>query len=359
MLIQVFKRIRGYFNKIICYTNIHGKQEIWKEVKNIDFIVSPIFFDKLNLLINYILRTLKALCGVLFVKDIDIIYSGSDFFPDVLPSFFYKIFNKKIKWVQCIFHIYPDWKTRPWSKVRSFIAQYIQKFSFVIIKKYADLIININTQVKDELIKKWFDPKKIIVDPPWINFEYLDTLKVSKDIKKYEWSFLARLNPSKGIFDLVNIWRIVVEEIPNARLALIWWWSENIKNQLTNLINKYWLQNNIDVLGFLENEKTFSIIKKSNVLLFPSHEEWFGIVIAEAMVCNTSVVSWDLPVFDEIFEDYIMKIEKDNIDLFAKKVIDLLRDKNKRQIIENKWYKFVKKYSWDGVAKKTLEIIDK
>lgn len=355
MLIQIFKRIRNEFGDVYCYTNMDGKKVIEKDVENVKFHTSKIFFGQLPLGISYLLRTLQAF-KVLFLKDADIIYGGSDFFPDVVPSFFYKIFHPRTKWIQCIFHIYPDWKKRPGNKIRNAIAKYLQNISFLFIKK-ADVIVNINQQVKAELTKNGFDKEKIFVNTPGIDVEYFENLKINEDILKYDGTFLARLNPSKGIFDLIEIWKKVVEKKTEAKLAIIGGGSNEIKNKLKSEIQKNGLEKNVDVLGFLENDRSFSIIKNSKVFIFPSHEEGFGIAIAEAMACGVPVIAWNLPVYDEIFGENILKIEENNNDNFSEEVIELLKNESIRISMANKARSFIDKYSWDLIAKKHLGIV--
>ncbi len=353
MLIQIFKRIRSDFNKIYCITNFDGKIVIENDLKNIDFLLSSTVFDKLNLLINYFFRTIQAF-RILKLKNIDIIYSGSDFFPDVLPAYIYTKLNPSTKWYQCIFHIYPNYKVRPGSKIKSFVAEYLQKFSFFFAKN-ADCIININTQVSQKLIQIGFEKEKIVVNTPGINFNYLSDIKYDADTPYYDATFLARLNPSKGIFDLINIWKLVLSKVPNARLGIIGGGSKKIIEELTIQIKENSLENNISLLGFIENQQSFEIIKKSKVFIFPSHEEGFGIAIADAMACSVPVISWDLEVYDEIFEDNLVQIPLDDIDGFANKIVSTLEQANK-DIVE-KAYKFIGKYDWEQISIKHKNIL--
>lgn len=356
MFIQIFKRIRKSFNKVSIFTSKAGKSIYEKELKDIAYVMSNGFFDKCFLIINYCLRTLSAF-SCLFIKDIDIIYSGSDFFPDVIPAFFYKLFHRDTKWFQCVFHIYPSWHKRPGNKITNFIAQYLQQFSLLFIHR-ADYVININTQVKKYLTDKGFDPNKIVVNTPGIDFSSISKLKVNTHQRRYDAVFLSRLTPSKGVFDLIKIWKEVVSIKPVCKLAIIGEGSPEVKKELMKEIAVSKLQSNIDVLGYLDDNEAFSLIKNSQVFLFPSHEEGFGIAIAEAMTCGIPVIAWNLPVYDEVFEDNLVKVEENDINSFAAKVVELQNSHFLSQNISNKAYNFIKKYEWKEIASRHLELLN-
>lgn len=358
MFIQVFKRIRAEFDKIFVYTNIDGKVVIEDGgLLGVELCLSNKLFDRFNIFINYICRTLKAISS-LKLENIDIVYSTSDFFPDVVPAYLYKMFNKKSKWFQCVFHIYPDWRKRPGNKFRNYVAGYLQKISLLLIKK-ADCIVNINTQVKEYLIRHGFEKDKIVINTPGIDVGYFEKLSSGKVVEKYDAVFLARLNPSKGVNDLIDIWNLVVKKNKIARLAIVGGGSDEIKNKLRQRIIEYNLSSNINILGFLEDKEAFTLIKNSKVFIFPSHEEGFGIAIAEAMACNAAVVAWDLPVYKEIFEDNIILVEENNHGKFAERVVELLDNENTRTEISKRANVFVCKYDWREISKKHLEIISR
>ncbi|MDP1845632.1 MAG: glycosyltransferase family 4 protein [Candidatus Moranbacteria bacterium] len=319
---------------------------------------------KFKSLFGLCLKSLLIIAKSFFVLKLDfleskdekvIAYSSSDLFWEVIPAFYFKIRKKNIKWVQAIHHIYPDWKTRPGNKATNFFGYYSQRFSFWLIKKKADKIISVSDFSKNQLVKAGFPESKINVSSNGIDIEYFESIK--KIETAYDGVFLGRLNRSKGIFDLIRIWKKVCDELPQARLAIIGGGREETKKILLKKIRNYNLEKNIDLLGFLEDKKAHQILKSGKVFLFPSHEEGWGIAIAEAMACGLPVVSWNLPVYKEIFGIRTMQIEEKNTNLFSSKVLELLKNDTMRKKIGEDGKEFIKKYSWDSVAKKELEII--
>lgn len=293
-----------------------------------------------------------------FLKSKDekiIVYSSSDLFWEVIPAFFFKAKNKSVKWAQVIHHAYPDWKSRPGYLVVNFFGYYLQKFSFWLIRKRADRIIVVNSLVRRELIRLGFSEDRIFVSSNGIDLKYFEKIEGAE--VSYDGVFLGRLSHSKGIFDLLEIWKKVCDEFPRARLAIIGGGSEETKNILSKKISNCGLKENIDLLGFLENKKAYPILKSGKVFLFPSHEEGWGIAVAEAMACGLPVVSWDLPVYKEIFDDRTTQIKENDIDLFSNKILELLKNDAMRKKVGEDGKEFIKKYSWDSVAKKELKII--
>jgi glycosyltransferase involved in cell wall biosynthesis len=266
-----------------------------------------------------------------------------------------KLRNKDIKWIQVIHHIYPNSKKRAGNKLANFFGFYLQKLSLLLIKKKADKIIILNEPIRKELIKRGFQENKLYFGCNGIDLEYLDSIK-KKDFS-YDGVFLGRLSPSKGTNDLVEVWKKVCESLPEARLALVGGGNNEEKKQLDRKIEKYHLENNIDLLGFLENDETFSILKSGRVFLFPSHEEGWGISISEAMACALPVVAWNLPAYVEIYRNNIIAIAENNVDSFAKQTTLLLQDDDKREEMGKMGREFIKKYSWEKVAKTEYEII--
>jgi len=285
----------------------------------------------------------------------NVVYATSDLFWEVIPAYISKTKNKKVEWVQVIHHVYPDWKKRPGKKIIGFFGRCLQNFSFFLIKNKADKIILMNQVTKKYLLKKGFDEKKISISSNGIDLEYLNSFQESGC--SFEGIFLGRLNPSKGIYDLVKIWKKVSRKLPKARLAIIGGVERNIKEELEKKINGSGLRDNIEIMGFLDDEKGYGILKQGKVFIFPSHEEGWGIAILEAMACGLPVVSWNLPVYSEIFGNHTFQIEENDMESFSKKVLEILENPNFQEKIKARGKEFATRYSWDNVAKRELEII--
>lgn len=351
MFIQVLKRIRGNLGLLWCVTNPDGKAAVEREVFEVIFKLSSPVLDRFNLMVNYVMRTLLAL-RCLVLKP-DVVYSTSDFFPDVVPAFLLKLLRPRVMWIQCVFHIYPDWRSRPGPKTRSFIAQYLQQCSLLLSRR-ADVVLNINNGVKNYLVANGFDAERIAINPPGVDLDYLRDIQPVPEAEGYDGIFLGRLNPSKGIFDLPAIWAGVVKEIPTARLAIVGGGAAETVVRLKEAVREKGMGKHISMLGYLGNDKAFPILKASKVFLFPSHEEGFGIAIVEALACKVPVVAWRLPVFEEFFSGLIKMADADRFEQFSRFVLNQLKGKN---TMDAETAGKLDRFSWGTVSENMNSII--
>jgi glycosyltransferase involved in cell wall biosynthesis len=346
VFVETYKRISDY--RKIVVTSALGKKLCQENGLMAKFLITTKEKEFGQAIPIYIKRTLKAFRLKIKISQNDILVGTSDFFPDVLPIFWLKLKNKRksLFWVQNIFHLISRSRLLP---------HLAQKVSLILIKKYADAIIVDNRQFREDLLRAGFAPKKIFVNYPGINLDYLGKIKPAK--KGYDGVFMAQLRPSKGIFDLIKIWHLVCQKLPQAELAIIGKGQEGIVNEMKARIKKAKLEGNISLLGFLPDDEAFSLIAASKIFVFPSHEEGFGIAPLEAQALGLPVVAWNLPVFDEIFPKGMTKIKRRDTQNFAMAVSSLLCDEKKRKGLAQQAKANAKRFSWQQTTGRVESIL--
>jgi len=346
MTFQIFKRIKPNFDSLIWLTNEDGAKNIRLFTDNPTIIITPGYFEKFPISIGYFLKMLFA-CITIYKYKFNFIYSSSDFFPDVIPSWLYQKINKETRWIQCVYHLYPSYKIRAGNIILNFLLQSSQKFSLYLSKTNSK-VVTINSDVYTDLLNLGYDINNLTIITPGIDFAVIQSSPKAL-IRKENINavFLGRIKVSKGVFDLLDIWSLVIKEKENLQLTIIGSGEEKIQNELHKQIRLKKLEKNISVIGFVDSEKKYELMKNSNVFIFPSHEEGFGIAIAEALACSMNVLVWDLPVYEEIYGNNIIKIDMGNNFKFSQEIISYL-DKN----IKNTTGKnFSKKFDWEIVSK--------
>lgn len=98
--------------------------------------------------------------------------------------------------------------------------------------------------------------------------------------------FLGKLGQRKGVYDLLECWRSVVAEIPDARLLI----GGNGEVDLARMrAAKLGVSSSIDFLGWVDGERKLELLKNADAFVLPSYNEGLPMSVLEAM-------SWGKPV---------------------------------------------------------------
>jgi len=356
--IEIAKRLMRKNVEVWVVTSKLGKEMCEKYGLKAKYVITTTEDEIKSVTCTYLKRIIRALFLKFELRKGDILYSTSDFLPDVLPAFILKLRNKDVGWIQVIHHLYGNPLRR---RGKNFLVNLIgflsQRVSFAMIKREADLIIAVNPLVKWQLVRLGFNASKIRVNYNGVDLMKMESIKPSD--KKYDCVFLGRLNVSKGIFDLIKIWKVIVKKNPSITLAIIGGGDKSLEYALRNRVEEEKLENNINVLGFLDDEQAFGILKSCKVFVFPSYEEGFGIAALEAMACELSVVAWDLPVYREVFPKGMIRVPLGDAKKFADEILRLLNDPELYEKMRDDAIETASKYDWNKIAEKELELIER
>lgn len=207
----------------------------------------------------------------------DFVYSASDFLPDSIAGAIFK--SKGCKWIAGFY--LKAFRDNP-------IHYYTQKVVRKLIDKFSDMVIVTNPTMYDIFPNK----KKT-----WINGGIdVKLAGLSDHPKIYDAVFCGRIHPSKGIDELLEIWELVREKKPDARLALIGDGDLGVDYIKQKLFAKHGLKNynGIDLLGYMGNER-YEVYKRSKVVLYPTPLKYdhFSMAPVEAMACGCPLVCFN------------------------------------------------------------------
>jgi len=177
----------------------------------------------------------------------------------------------------------------------------------------------------DDTRNEW-DLKNIIVIPNPLGFYPLEVAKLEN--KKV--IAVGRHCYQKGFDLLLKSWKIVHEHFPD--------WTLEIYGEKDPTVNLFSQIESLELDGSVALcEPTANIQQKyleSSVFVLSSRFEGFGNVIIEAMACGVTSVSFDCPFGPKaIISDNIngFLIANGDIISFAEKIMELMRDKEKRK----------------------------
>lgn len=292
------------------------------------------------------------------------IYSSSDFWMDIFPAVLLKLRFSNLKWVATWFQTAPNplsgYRVKGKRKNIYFVSALIYWFSQLVVKplinKFADKIIVNN----EEEVKRFPDQEKhrdLIVILGAVPIKEIDKWKSKIGVlpKVYDAVFQGRFHPQKGVVELVDIWRKVVDKVPKVKLVMIG--DGPLYKDVELRIKNLGLEKNVKLVGYLfDGAEKFKIFSQSKIVIHPAFYDSGGMAAAEAMAFGLPAVGFDLNSYKSYYPEGMLKIPLGNLDEFALELVDLLKDKKKRlrlgelakNTIENNW-------SWEERANQIFQ----
>ncbi len=299
---------------------------------------------------SFVFTYLKRILNTSYIasdsfKNANVLWSSSDFLPDTIPGFLGKFLYKK-KWYANFFLR----ARNPFAKevnlsARTLLYYISQQISILLFRFFADKVFVLSIHDKHYLNSRGIHSTVL---SGGVNIDAVD--KVKNDTKKYDACFVGRFHYQKGLPDLLKIWSALCKKNPNLILSIV---GSGIPEEIKSVkdkINQYGIKSNIVLHGFLDGGKKYKIIKQSKLLLFPSSFESWGVVVAEALVCGTPVVSYSLDQIKDNFPYGVKWVENGNIEKYQNAVDDLITNDKRRKLLAQKTFLNRNRYDWKNSA---------
>lgn len=328
------------------------------------------FWRRGGFLICYFARIFRSIWFALTTK-IDnnketIIYSASEFWMDSLPAFILKIRFPKVCWVAAWFQTAPNplkgfaaGKRENLYKLSAFYYWFVQLPIKPLINLFADFVL-----VNNDLEKKQFPQieKKghAIVILGAVNIkEIKEWLAENNKLEKiYDCVFQGRFHPQKGVVELIDIWKLVVHKMPDAKLAMIG--DGPLMNDVRSKIKDLRLGGNINLFGYIfDGDEKYRIFSQSKIVVHPAFYDSGGMASAEAMAFGLPCVGFDLEAYQYYYPKGMIKVKRGNLEEFASEIVDLIKNKSRRENIGNEARSMImKNWNWDNRVEQLLIVLN-
>src|SRR6266571_613901 len=360
--VEIAKRIDVPDSVVV--TTSTGKKFCMTNSLKSNFIITTQGESRRPLLLEYLLRTITGAARTYGVRDGDILYSTSDFIPDVWPAFFRKIINRKTRWIALSLLVAPSpfygYRTarnkNPASQpsFRLLLYKLSQVFALLLMKLAAEKVF-VGVSTYNYYAARLGTNKVCSIDYG------VDLEKIAKvephAVSRFDAIFVGRMHAQKGLLDIPDIWRKVCAELPLAKIGLIYSGHGPLESRLVREIEQRKLSSNIILIGFKDDVEKFAFMKSTKVFCCPSYYESWGMVIAEAMAAGLPVVGYDLPAYRTVFGDSIVRVPIGDTTRFALKIVELLKDSERRKKLAQQGSDFIRRYSWENLVQREQQYL--
>ena len=168
--------------------------------------------------------------------------------------------------------------------------------------------------------------------------------------------FIGRFEePRKGLSVLTQALPAIIAEFPDVKIFVAGPGEspDTLKDIQPSLRSRF------TFMGRISEEEKANFLASVGLYIAPNTGgESFGIILAEALAAGASVVASDITAFDSLLGhgDYGTLFQSENPDDLATKVIELLKDSERRRAIADRGKIYAQSFDWDVVADKIYDV---
>lgn len=164
---------------------------------------------------------------------------------------------------------------------------------------------------------------------------------------------VSGLHKRKNIFFIIEVIKKIKEYIPTIQLKIIGEGQE--RKKLESKVKQYMLEDNIIFLGEKKREEIYSELNKSDIFIFSSLSEGFGLVIVEALKMGVPVVTSNIPVMKELIISGKNGIICDlNVNKYVEAILEI--KKNLNEYKKNTQIYFNENFLAENMSKHYIEL---
>ncbi len=184
-----------------------------------------------------------------------------------------------------------------------------------------------------------------------------DEVKRKYDLREPFIFYCGSLSPRKNVFRLIKAFDLIKHKIPHQLVFTAGksWHDKHIYR----LIKDLKLDNRVTVLGHVACKDMPVIYNLSEVYVYPSFYEGFGLPVLEAMACGCPVITSNVTSLPEVVGEAAIMVNPYSVEQLGGAIYKVLQDNDCKKKLINKGFQQIKKFSWEKTAYQTLEVFRK
>lgn len=232
----------------------------------------------------------------------------------------------------------------------------LKQLLFIIRKKSVDAfmqkaakLITFSQASKKRLLAYGYDENHIKVLYHYAFDEIKPFIQGKRDIKNNKVLFVGTITYHKGLHIIIEAMRVVVKEIPGAKLLIAGQGKGKYLDLILGLVDKFNLRNHIEFLGHKNNREILELMKKVDIVVVP--EQWYSefgpIILIESKLSHKPVVASKIGSIPEFVRDGLdgVLVTFNDANAFAKGIIGLLENSDSMSCMADGISEDIKKIS--------------
>jgi glycosyltransferase involved in cell wall biosynthesis len=171
--------------------------------------------------------------------------------------------------------------------------------------------------------------------------------------------FTGRLEARKNVAGLVRAFDCFRRETGSKHRLVLAGRMNWTSGELRDTIDQLQLWDDVIITGHLPIEQLPALYSAADAFVFPSFWEGFGIPVLEAMACGTPVVASNVSSIPEVAGGAARLVNPHRIGDIAEAIHDVTGNARLRESMRQKGFLRAAQFSWDSVARRTLEAYER
>ncbi len=296
--------------------------------------------------LDFVLRAILGILRRRQLRSCDVLLCTSHFIADVLPA----VMSKPRRAAAIIWHVIDA----PWKRPRGMgwnnsLAYVSERFALLLIRSLFGANI-VGTMWLARRLRLDGRRAPIFVTTNGVDVPGGGAGEVRVSIARKDAVFLGRLHPAKGVEHLIDAWARLPAACGGSRLFLAGPVDYNYSRVLSKAIFERGLSERIEICGEVDEQTKWQMLRSAGVFVFPSLEEGWGIALAEAMAAGLPAVTYELPVFSEIFSGGRIGVPLGDTAAFANACAALFTNEDLRLKISDQATALSRSFTWEKAA---------
>ena len=260
---------------------------------------------------------------------------------------------KKKKFIISRHNFEPFWPNKP-----KLVSVLLSRF----VTSRASSAIAISNAVKNYLLDAKEISEEFKVSVIYYGFEYeveysSDSNKLTNEklnsTKNYKLGTISQLVPRKNYPTMLKAVAKITAVYPNIEFFIVGGGSS--EQALIRMCNDLKIENNVIWVGRTEHITEF--LSKIDLFIFASKGEGFGLVLLEAMLANKPILAANNSAIPEVLGlNYKGLFSTDNYKLLSDKVLELINDQAKSDLLVSDYKEQIKLFDPVDMADNVLQV---
>jgi len=288
---------------------------------------------------------LSRIIGAFFVRgelrEVDAMLCTSHFAADVVPA----VLGRPSRTVVMIHHfIEPPWRRRG-NFLANVVSWLAQGTALLIAKTFVKRYIFVSEDTA--AASSWATGRAE---------RFLSTNGVSYTGPTHDSSvrsdgiYVGRIVPTKRVEDAIRAWSLLPHSCAGHGLHIVGTGPREYIAELEKLVAEHGLGGRVHFHGRVDEWEKWHLLESAALFVFPSAEEGWGIVLAEAMRAGLPCVTYDLPVFRNVFTKGRRVAPLADVPGLAQQCAAILGDDAERSRVSKEARDFSVVFDWDRAA---------